>query len=58
MINTVAMLHGWQYAVQFRRGASKNTSHVQVVNTWSENELGRIIRDYGEEKLWKVVARR
>ena len=30
----------------------------QVLNTWSEAELGRIIREYGEEKLWKVVARR
>ncbi len=31
---------------------------AQVVNTWSEAELGRIIRDYGEEKLWRQVARR
>ncbi|KXZ43589.1 hypothetical protein GPECTOR_86g382 [Gonium pectorale] len=33
-------------------------SAEEVLNTWSEAELGRIIRDYGEEKLWKVVARR
>ncbi|KAG2497757.1 hypothetical protein HYH03_004029 [Edaphochlamys debaryana] len=33
-------------------------SAEEVLNTWSEAELGRILRDYGEEKLWKVVARR
>ncbi|EFJ42715.1 hypothetical protein VOLCADRAFT_97159 [Volvox carteri f. nagariensis] len=33
-------------------------SAEEVLNTWSEAELGRIIRDFGEEKLWKVVARR
>ncbi|GFR49883.1 hypothetical protein Agub_g11987 [Astrephomene gubernaculifera] len=33
-------------------------SAEEVLNTWSEAELARIIRDYGEEKLWKVVARR
>lgn len=29
-----------------------------LLNTASEAELGRILRDYGEEKLWRVVARR
>ncbi|GLC41334.1 hypothetical protein PLESTB_001074200 [Pleodorina starrii] len=33
-------------------------SAEELLNTWSEAELGRIIRDYGEEKLWRVVARR
>ncbi|PNW73675.1 hypothetical protein CHLRE_13g568150v5 [Chlamydomonas reinhardtii] len=33
-------------------------SAEEVLNTWSEAELGRILRDYGEEKLWRVVARR
>jgi len=28
-----------------------------IVNTWSEEELGRIFRDYGEEKQWKKAAR-
>lgn len=32
--------------------------HPQLLNTASEAELGRILRDYGEEKLWRVVARR
>ena len=28
-----------------------------IVNTWSEQELGRIFREYGEEKKWRVAAR-
>lgn len=32
-------------------------SAKEVVNTWSEQELGRIIRDYGEEKQWRTAAR-
>lgn len=28
-----------------------------IVNTWIEKELGRIIRDYGEEKKWRQAAR-
>jgi 16S rRNA C1402 N4-methylase RsmH len=31
---------------------------AQLVNTASEAELGVILRDYGEEKSWKAVARR
>lgn len=27
-----------------------------IVNTWSEAELGRIFRDYGEEKYWRRAA--
>lgn len=30
---------------------------AEIVNTWSEQELGRIFRDYGEEKKWKMAAR-
>lgn len=28
----------------------------EIVNTWSEQELGKIFRDYGEEKQWRVAA--
>lgn len=28
----------------------------EIVNTWSEKELGRIFRDYGEEKQWRKAA--
>lgn len=29
----------------------------EIVNTWSEHEIGRILRDYGEEKQWRAAAR-
>lgn len=29
----------------------------EIVNHWSEKELGQIFRDYGEEKQWKKAAR-
>lgn len=29
----------------------------EIVNTWSEEELGKIFREYGEEKRWKVAAK-
>lgn len=29
----------------------------EVVNGWSEEALGRIFRDYGEEKRWRAAAR-
>lgn len=28
-----------------------------IVNTWTEKELGRVLRDYGEEKRWRQAAR-
>lgn len=30
---------------------------ADIVNTWSEQELGRVFRDYGEEKQWRAAAR-
>lgn len=30
---------------------------AEVVNTWEEGELGKIFRDYGEEKQWRLAAR-
>ena len=30
----------------------------QILNNYSEAQLGRIIRDWGEEKSWRTVARR
>ncbi len=32
------------------------TAHF-IVNNWSEKDLGRIIRDYGEEKQWRTAVR-
>lgn len=28
-----------------------------IVNQWSEQEMGKIFRDYGEEKKWRLAAR-
>ena len=29
----------------------------EIVNSWTEQELGRIFREYGEEKKWRAAAR-
>lgn len=29
----------------------------EIINTWPERELGRIFREYGEEKQWRAAAR-
>lgn len=29
----------------------------QIVNTWEERDLGRLFRDYGEEKRWRQAVR-
>lgn len=41
-----------------RLGPGAERSAADLVNSASEAELGRILREYGEEKLWRVVARR
>ncbi len=30
---------------------------AEIVNSWTEKELGRIFRDYGEEKKWRAAAK-
>lgn len=30
---------------------------AEIVNTWGEDRLGRIFRDYGEEKRWRAAAK-
>jgi len=30
---------------------------AEIVNTWSEQDLGRLFRNYGEEKRWRAAAR-
>lgn len=30
---------------------------AEIVNTWDESELGRIFREFGEEKQWRTAAR-
>ena len=31
---------------------------ADIVNSWPESELGRIIRDYGEDRAWRRIAAR
>lgn len=33
-------------------------SAEEIVNTWPEAKLGQIIRDFGEERYWRGIARR
>ncbi len=43
--------------LDMRMDRSENLSVKDVVNTYSEKELGEIFREYGEEKNWRGVAR-
>lgn len=43
--------------LDMRMDPSKNLTAAVIVNTWSEAELGRIFREYGEEKRWRGAAR-
>lgn len=42
--------------LDMRMNRDKNFSAYDVINTYSEDELYRIIRDYGEEKFAKRIA--
>jgi len=41
-----------------RLGPSAPHSAAEIVNGWSEEELGRIFRDFGEERYWRYIAQR
>lgn len=42
--------------LDMRMDPSVTLTAADIVNTWSERELGRVFRDYGEEKQWKKAA--
>eukprot|EP00899_Mesostigma_viride_P017440 jgi/Mesvir1/25698/Mv01894-RA.1 len=44
--------------VDMRMDPSGPLSAADVVNTWGEGELGRLFREYGEERRWRQVAAR
>jgi len=44
--------------IDMRMDPQAALSAEEVLNTWSEARLGQIIRDYGEEKMWRAIARR
>lgn len=43
--------------LDMRMDPSNSLTAADIINTWSEQDLGRIFRDYGEEKQWRHVAR-
>ncbi|KAL0051717.1 hypothetical protein WJX82_000937 [Trebouxia sp. C0006] len=44
--------------LDMRMGPSAEVSAEQILNAWSEAELGQIFREYGEERYWKGIASR
>ena len=44
--------------LDMRMDPSKGNTAQDVVNTWPEEELARIIREYGEDRRWKALAQR
>ncbi len=43
--------------LDMRMNEKADLTAEEIVNTWSEGQLGRIFRDYGEEKKWRAAAR-
>jgi len=44
--------------LDMRMDSTQELTAKEIVNTWSEGELGRIFRDFGEEKKWRRAASR
>lgn len=44
--------------LDMRMDVQQELSAKQIVNDYSEEELGKIIREYGEERFWKNIARK
>lgn len=42
--------------LDMRMDPTNELTAEEIVNTWSEKELGRIFRDYGEEKRWRAAS--
>lgn len=43
--------------LDMRMDPTNELTAAEIVNTWSAQELGRIFREYGEEKQWRAAAR-
>lgn len=43
--------------LDMRMDPSSDLTAEEIINTWSEQELGKIFRDFGEEKQWRAAAR-
>ena len=44
--------------LDMRMGPSAPLSAFDVVNDWPEEEIARILKTYGEEKHWRLLAKR
>ncbi len=44
--------------LDMRMGPSAGSSAEEIINTWSEADLGRIFREYGEERAWRRIAQK
>ena len=44
--------------LDMRMDPGATVSAEVAVNTWSEAQLGKIIKEFGEERYWKSIARR
>lgn len=43
--------------LDMRMDRSSPLTAYEVINFWSERELGKVFREYGEERQWKKAAR-
>ncbi|MEC7838478.1 MAG: 16S rRNA (cytosine(1402)-N(4))-methyltransferase RsmH [Chlamydiota bacterium] len=43
--------------LDMRMDTTASLTAAEVVNTWSQRDLERVFRDYGEEKRWRAAAR-
>lgn len=43
--------------LDMRMNPENSLTAADIINTYSESELGRIFRDYGEEKQWRAAAK-
>jgi 16S rRNA (cytosine1402-N4)-methyltransferase len=42
--------------LDMRMNPESTLTAADIVNTWTEHDLGRVFRDYGEEKKWRTAA--
>jgi 16S rRNA (cytosine1402-N4)-methyltransferase len=43
--------------LDMRMNPEQDLSAAEIVNTWTEGNIAKIFRDYGEEKCWRNAAR-
>lgn len=43
--------------LDMRMGPLSTLTAAEIINEWSEEKLGRLFRDYGEEPRWRMAAR-